>query len=77
MATIELPLIQNLLDDIQKLEKSIKLAGAGGRAKLDDIKLIEVCKSVTGDDTKLDAAKWSKLTDDEQCNQRDRSEHGA
>ena len=59
MAKVEATLIQNLLDEIQKLEKEIKAAGAAGRTKLEDIKILEVCQAVLVDDTKLDPAKWS------------------
>ena len=53
MAKVEATLIQNLLDEIQKLEKEIKAAGAAGRTKLEDIKILEVCQAVLVDDTKL------------------------
>ena len=72
MATIEATEIQYMLDEIQKMEKSIKSAGEAARGKLDGVKVIEICKAVTGDDIKLDPAKWSKLTEDEQHNHRDR-----
>lgn len=66
MAKVEATLIQNLLDEIQKLEKEIKAAGAVGRTKLEDIKILEVCQAVLVDDTKLDPAKWSERPEDEQ-----------
>ena len=66
MAKVEATLIQNLLDEIQKLEKEIKAAGAVGRTKLEDIKLLAVCQAVLVDDTKLDPAKWSERPEDEQ-----------
>jgi len=72
MATIEATLIQNLLDEIQKLEDLIQSAGKSGRTKLDDIKIGDVRRAILGTDAKLDPEKWSKIAEIEQVSLRDR-----
>jgi hypothetical protein len=72
MAKVEAKVIQDLLDQIEALEKAIKTAGDAGRAKLEDIKVKEVRQAVLGDDTKLEPEKWSHVGEDQQNKLRDR-----
>ena len=65
MATVEATLIQNLIEEIQKLIKEIKNAGKAGRTKLEDIN-VALCQEVLGNNTKLNTEDWSNRPEDEQ-----------
>lgn len=67
MAKVEPRDVQDLLNQIEELEKGIQTAGDTARAKLRDIKVGEIRQDVprTGDG-KLDGANWITLGEDEQ-----------
>lgn len=65
MANVEPTLIQNLIDEIQKLIEEIKNAGKAGRTKLEDIN-VALCQEVLGSNPKLNTEEWSKRSEDEQ-----------
>ena len=67
MATIEAKIVQQLLDQIGSLKKTIKAAGDVGRTKLRDIKVDEVLQAIAPTaDGKVDVANWAQRGEDEQ-----------
>ena len=69
----KLEVLQKLLSEIHALKEGIETAGNLGRAKLQDIKVDDVIKSVSPKlDGKVDETEWNKLTDGEKEKLRER-----
>ena len=74
MANVEPNEIQNLLDEVEKIEKTIISIGSTQRKKLTDITINDVRTEIKGAAAKLDPAQWSQLTEDKQNELGDRLE---